>query len=397
MQGKVVLISDDTDFFEYIIPKLSLRNSDEIFKYKFSDVPEKLHLFNSSLLIVNSENNQTQTLELLDAIEEAPVIVFGFNNDNEFKVQCYKKGMFDYFTLEMPDEVIEAQILPALNFVSSLEKNRIYRDMLVKNNLITKNNEVFLDFADTLDRELEKIHKSASAASLIAISPDEKTKFLVQPNKIETIILSTVRKNDVLMNYASNKYFLLLHNSDLNKANKIWQKLRKKLPEGIYAGIVYIGAKNRQQVINEALNHLHTSMNAETSPSSCNIYTGNNFKFFRQEFNKKLEQIITPVFYQVQQTYSNKLFGMKIEQGFGEGYGVLYIKARHSSGSFRITSPGFSTINIDITYENSKNNEDNKTTEESKRITLEPEELEAGLLQDLLEQFILEFKRTVEE
>ena len=47
----------------------------------------------------------------------------------------------------------------------------------------------------------------------------------------------------------------------------------------------------------------------------------------------------------------------------------------------------FSKINIDITFQR------DATTVDAKRITLEPEELEAGLLEDLLEQFILEYKR----
>ena len=35
MQSRIVLISDDVDFFEYISPKLNLRKSDELFKFGF--------------------------------------------------------------------------------------------------------------------------------------------------------------------------------------------------------------------------------------------------------------------------------------------------------------------------------------------------------------------------
>ena len=108
---------------------------------------------------------------------------------------------------------------------------------------------------------------------------------------------------------------------------------------------------------------------------------------FKQEFGRKIEQVITPVFYQIQQKYSGKFAGVKLEQGSGEGYGSFYIKGRYSTSSFRITSPGFSKINIDITFQKDINNID------AKRITLEPEELEQGLLEDLLEQFILEYKK----
>jgi hypothetical protein len=107
---------------------------------------------------------------------------------------------------------------------------------------------------------------------------------------------------------------------------------------------------------------------------------------FRQEFSKKIEQVISPVFYQIQQKYVNKLAGVNLQQGTGEGYGVFYIKGKSSSSCFKVTSPGFSKINIDITYQKDAENID------SKRITIEPEELEAGLLGDLLEQFINEYK-----
>ena len=112
-----------------------------------------------------------------------------------------------------------------------------------------------------------------------------------------------------------------------------------------------------------------------------------NFKMFKQEFGKKIEQVIVPVFYQIQQKYADKFSGIKFEHGSGEGYGSFYIKGNHSISSFRITSPGFSKINIDITCQKGSANVD------AKRITLEPEELEAGLLEDLLEQFILEYKQ----
>ena len=100
-----------------------------------------------------------------------------------------------------------------------------------------------------------------------------------------------------------------------------------------------------------------------------------------------MEQVITPVFYQIQQKYTGKFAGITLQQGSGEGYGTFYIKGKHTSSCFRITSPGFAKINIDITYQKDSSNID------AKRITLEPEELEAGLLEDLLEQFILEYKK----
>ena len=109
-----------------------------------------------------------------------------------------------------------------------------------------------------------------------------------------------------------------------------------------------------------------------------------------------MEQIIYPVFFHVQQTYNERLYGLKIEQENGEGYGTFILKSKYATGFFKISAPGLAKINIDIVYD-SKYNDNKKFSLESKRITLEPHEFEAGLLQDLLERFIQEFKNEVED
>lgn len=398
MQSRIVLISDDSDFFEYIRTKLMLRKSDELFTFCFDELPDKIHLLSYSLLIINSENSEDKTLELLNWLKGTPSILFAYNENSEFKVKAYHAGALGYVTPLTSDEEFQAKMIPALSAVSLLEKNQQYREILVQNNQIFESNEVFTDYSAILDRELDKINKMSTPAVLAAISPNDKTKFLLLPNQIETIILNNIRRNDVLMNYASNKYFLLLYNTNIDSAQKLWAKIQEQIPQKIYAGFANVGSKVRQQLINEVLNRLLEAINYDkdyvrTNKNPINELggTGGNFKFFRQEFNKKIEQIVTPVFYHTQQKYNDKLFGMSIEQGIGEGYGTLYIKSRHAVGAFKITSPGFSKINIDITYQTSAQNID------AKRITLEPEELEAGVLEDLLEQFILEFKKEIND
>lgn len=391
MAGRIVLISDDVDFFEYIRQKLELRKSDELFTFSFDSVPEKLPLIETAVLIINSENAEDKTLDLLNLLNGTPAIVFAYNEDDVFRRKCYRLGMFDFMTILTPDAEFRARIIPALTVSSILEKNKQYREILVSDNYLTKNNEVFLNYTYILDRELEEINNGKKNAVFAAIAPNDKTKFMLTANMIETAILDNIRRNDILMSYAPNKYFLLMYDSNIKSAQALWEKISNQLPQKIYAGFVNISNQKRQQLINEVLNKLHESINNDKSiPSSKPInglesYT--NFKLFRQEFGKKLEQIITPVFYQVQQKYSGKFSGISLQQEASEGLGTFYIKGKTSCSSFRITSPGFSKINIDITYQKNASNID------AKRITLEPEEFEAGILEDLLEQFILEYKR----
>jgi len=392
MTNKIVLISDDSNFFDYLRCKLELRKSDELFVFNFDDIPDKIHLLETSVLIVNSENAKEKTLELLSIFKSTPIIVMAYNDDDNFKKKCYRAGMLDFMSLLTPDAEFRTRILPALSLAGLLEKNKQYRNILVKNNILTDNNEVFLNYESVIEKELEEINKRKAKAVFIAISPSDKTKLKITPNTIETIILNNIRKNDILMNYAPNKYFLILLNIDLSNAEKLWQKISNNMPYKIYAVLTNITNQKKEQLINESLNKLHQAINLDktvvnnkaeilnpTNNTRYNINPYNNFKIFRQEFEKKIEQVISPVFYQMQQKYSGKFNGITLEQNSGEGYGSFFIKGKYSSSSFKISCPGFSKINIDITSQKGQQNID------TKRISLEPEELEVGLLQDLLE------------
>jgi len=400
MANRIVLISDDLDFFEFIRAKLVLRKSDELFTFSFDDVPEKMPFLKTALLIINSESSKEKSLELLKTYRDNPAIILAFNDDINFKNRCYKAGAFDYITLLTPDAEFQARLVPALSVATLLEKNNQYREILVKSNIVLPNSEVFLNYNYILDKELEEIQSKSQKAIFVAISPDDKAKFLLPSDLIESIILKNIRKNDILMNFAVNKYFLLLFDTDLTAAQKIWDKIRAQFPQKLYAGFSIILNQKRQQLINEVLNKLHEAINYDKGSVNKNpnpvvtLSTINginsdcaNFKMFRKEFEKNLEKVVNPVFYLIQQKYMGKLDGMTLEQGSGDGYGTFYIKDRFASSCFRITCPGFSKINIDITYQKNSSNID------AKRITLDPEELEPGLLEDLLEQFILEYKQ----
>ena len=230
---------------------------------------------------------------------------------------------------------------------------------------------------------------------MVAISPDDKSKFLLSSNQIETLILNNIRNEDILMNYAPNKYFLLLNNTTVEHAQDILSKIQSKLPEKIYAGFVQVGNKNRSQVINEALNKLHEAINRtiiQTSSVSDDSINS-NFKNFRKNLNKNFEKIVIPAFYQFQQKYGEKLFGAIIEHETGNDFGILNIKTKNVIGTLKISYPGFSKINVDIMYKNMHNND--KMFPSPKRVALEPEELESGLISDLLEQFVTEFRNEV--
>ena len=91
-----------------------------------------------------------------------------------------------------------------------------------------------------------------------------------------------------------------------------------------------------------------------------------------------------------QQKFNDKLFGMNIEQDVVDGHGYLKITGRNAGATLTITSAGFTKINIDITYQSAK-------AIPPKRISLDPKEFETGFLEDLLEHFVEEFRKEIND
>jgi hypothetical protein len=83
----------------------------------------------------------------------------------------------------------------------------------------------------------------------MAIAPNERNKFFLKQELLELVLANNVRKNDIIMNFAPNKYYLLLFDIDKKSAEKLWTKIREQIPEKIYAGIVEIFNQGRRHII----------------------------------------------------------------------------------------------------------------------------------------------------
>ena len=392
MSSQIVLISDDSDFFDFIKLKLELRKSDKLKTLSFDEVPEKIDSLQASVLIVNSENCNQKTIDLLKIFNYmTPVIVTAYNDDETFKKKCYRAGTFDFIPLLTSDSEFRARMLPALNLISILKKNNHYRNLLVKNKVLSKNNEVYINYENTIDSILAGLKESKIPAVFAAISPNDKDKYLINPNSIETFLINNIRKNDILMKFAHNKYYLIMFNTDLISAEKHWNKIIKNFNGKLYAGFINITNQNRQQLISNALFKLNEAFNSEiidtgSEKNSQNNSTCKNFKLYRKEREQKYNKLVTPVFYRLQQKYMNRLIGVKIEQDFDKDKGSFNITGKHFRAYFNISSPGFSKVNIDITIQ--KDNE----VSDSKKFSFDTNEFDENLLEDLLEQFISETK-----
>lgn len=401
MSAKIVLVSDDTDFFDYVKEKLSFRQSDELFSFNFEQIINKCNLFSNVVLIVDSENSNEKVLELLKIFKSFPIIVFTYNDDSDFRKECIKAGAFDCLSVINDGNDIEFVLKSALKYFDVYKKNKFYRDILIKKDVLSEHNEVYLDYTFIIENELEKISKNLQRVVFVAISPAEKSKLLVKSNLIETVILNNIRTNDILLNFAANKYFLILYDSTLENAQRILESIIEKLQYKLYAGLTVVTHQNRQQLIDETLEKLHRAINQDCSfvkdiqLNGINIKNlGNsddaygNFKNYKNDFEKKIIQILEPVFYHIEQKYMNKSdLIIQIENKNNKEFKSVYLKNKNYECTVHIKNSGFSKINIDIKLKNEG------TDVETKRIPINPEDITSEIIENIFEQIISEFIR----
>ena len=78
--------------------------------------------------------------------------------------------------------------------------------------------------------------------------------------------------------------------------------------------------------------------------------TQKDFKLFKQLFVKKMENVITPVFYKLQSTYDGTLPETKIEQYTDENRCIFHLRSPKQTSRLTIVYPGFAKVVIYITH-----------------------------------------------
>ena len=217
-------------------------------------------------------------------------------------------------------------------------------------------------------------------------------------------ISKSVRVNDVVTFGRGARFYIFLPKSDINGALVVLNKIKENYGENIEicAGISGIANKSFSDFEKDALQALSDALAtnasyilADDKEETLDEWledTENepqNYKIFKQIFNKKLEKVISPVFFRLQKTWENKLFETEIEQSTSDGLCAFHLKNKKQDSTLRIIYPGFAKIIITITHEGLDSPENDEIQLPLTKVTQKE-------LINIIENFIKDFKNTAE-
>lgn len=411
-ESNVILITNDTGVVNILKPKLVLlREIDNILTAPFSDALKtvKKYLPEVVLLFCSGESEQEECINIIKSIKSDSsikntsvlLVIKDFNQD--FILNAYDENVTDFLALDSDD----AEVL--MRTIWGFKKNTLMKDIEKQHNLLEKMGVINSltgfythDFSEKIfENEFVNLKKSKSDAAFLLLSAAEENKIDLTTEVFAQAIKNSTRNSDVVVHALSNRFYVLLPETNLKGMFRVLEKIKQNLGEGfkINAGVSFVGDKPFEQVQKELLNALTEAVSTnqevvivteEEKHSSVDWLdkinsTQKNFKLFKQAFAKKLDKVIAPVFFQMQKLYEEKLYNTQIEQYSNSTLSVFILKKGKNVSELKITYPGFSKINVDLIHQG-------LDSPENRRINLDLTELDEVRLTQILEEFIQEFK-----
>lgn len=414
-ESNIILITNDNSVEQILKPKLVLlREVDNIMVTSYSDAVENIKDVTPEIILIYCDQEKDACIELIKAInvdseiKKTSILLIVKEYNQDFILSAYDENITDYLTIQADD----AEIL--MRTIWCLRKNALARTVSRQNALfeelgiVDKNTGFYnIEYSDkVLENELKNLNNAGTESILMLVSAGEESKIKLPPIILAKSIKNSTRTSDIMATAPANRFYVLLPGTNLKGAFTVWDKIKRNLGEAfvINASVSAIEQKSfstlKTPLLNALIEAVSTRQDLIIVSEEEKQYSGDwldkintsqkNFKLFKQAFNKKLDKVITPIFFQMQKLYEEKLFKTKIEQYSNSTLSSFALKGEDQTSELKITYPGFSKINIDIIHHG-------LDSPENKRISLDLTELDESKLTEIIEDFIKEFKTATEK
>lgn len=402
--SNILLVTNEESITKDFPNKLILlRETDDLSYCDYEDAPDIVFTDKPDIVIVHEHKEKDKTLNLIKYIKTQidSVLLLINNYDRNFILSAYDEGIDDYFGINSDASEISIRTVNCIkkdNLKKTINRYSNYLkayDLLDSsdNYISSKNSENILN--------IELQTKNYRNGALLLIEPDEEGKASYSSDKMKTALNKSIRNTDIIAHSSGIKTFIMISEGGIAGAAKILDKIKKELNDkiSIKAGICEITSNKFDIIEKHAQCALSESL---SSGQEFTIYTNNepeenwleepkekNYKLFKNAFNKKLEKVITPVFYRLQKSWEEKLFNTKIEQYTSETQSVFRLIHPKQTSLLKIVYPGFAKVIVYITHEG-------LNSPENKEISLSLNEINNKEITHIIEEFIREFKNTIE-
>ena len=345
----------------------------------------------------NTENlyNFITKVKQNPVLNNSSIILLYDRIDEDVLCGAFEKGISDFLPTFASDTELTIRTLWSIQKKESQIEYKKKTNILSKLNIIDAKNNVY---TEKYIQEILREENLKNWGTFVALAPDVNIRSKISPQALMSSVKSIVRTNDIL-GYASDfKIYLWFREAKKEDVEKILEKLKKLLTSNFPICAGYIEVRDiefdvAEEIANRALSKALLRGNSficgkeSDKKEQSQEKTSTNYKLYKDNFLKKLESILSPLFFQTQKINEQKLFKTKIKQEVNKEKSFFQLKNDFGKSSFFVSYSGFTKVKIEIIHE---------LTEEEpslKKIFIDSEELTEQKIEFLLNEFIKEFKR----
>ncbi len=406
-KNTILLISDDEEFAKLLEKKLIfLRHDDSILISSYDNAVQNLELCGADVVFVHENSVRSKSVELIKELRKNKnlcIILLANSCESDFILAAYDAGIDDFVLSNA--ESFELVVRTVDNIKHNSNKLKLYRNLKLLEQLNVIDSYTGLYNYNYAKQVIENVidDNLITDGVFMVIAPSDSSKNQFSVDKMAEALLASVRVDDILTLGRGAKFYVFLPNTDINGAVVVINKIIDNYGGNfeICAGISMIAHKNFDEMERDALRAQADAVatNAQyviaEEPESDTLDEWledaddkpKNYKIFRQIFNKKMEKVITPVFYRLQKAWEEKLFNTEIEQYTDGEQCVFHLKNNKQDSTLKIVYPGFAKIIIYITHEG-------LDSPENSEIQLPLTKINQKKLIAIVEDFIKDFKYT---
>lgn len=405
--NNILIVTENAEIWRNLQEKLMLvRNSDRLRTVDFEDA-QAVILSSKPALIFLCGGEKSKLLMVLKFIKEtAPlaVVILGVEIYNmDFIMSMYDEGIDDYITKDAKPADILIKAINASKTFSERTCSLLNTNLLEELDGISVEDGFYTEkFANEL---MDNLLNSGMSAMFLIVTYDELDRVMFDFEKLSSAIKTSVRNRDVVIKLRNGKFYILLVNTDFKGAEIVFEKIQKALNGSfrIKAGICDACGKSFRELEQKATVALTDAMLGANDyviyqekemleDDDWAVETDDrqkDFKLFKQLFVKKMENVITPVFYKLQNTYDGTLPDTKIEQYTDENRCIFHLRSPKQTSRLTIIYSGLAKVIIYITH-------CGLDSPENKEYAIPLKDLTELLLTALTEDFIKDYKSCIE-
>lgn len=405
--NNILVISNNKEIGATISDKIKLlRECDVIKVVSYIEAISELNTKQPSVILLHCANydsvNIVKEIRKLKSLDKVPVIFITDTFIEDLLLFAFDNGIDDFFFLSDPDSIILTRIFLTIQKSVLYKQIENDKDILTAANIIDKETGLYTkEHVSALYPQLfkrycdENVENAVFMCLKITFSDTSKTSFKKTAKKVKSIL----RGNDEAAFAKNHLLYIILNNAGLKGAQVVFSKIKNSLGNtaSCYAACAEINAEfeklehvllntlNQQVNDKEDFNYIkniNISQRKTTGEEKTGILSDPNA---RKNYFDSLDEIIAPVFYQVQTSASSILPEADITFDVSENESVFSIKQNEITTNVIITFPSFVKLVIDIKHK------EKNSTPMVRRLTYTVEEFSEEKLSSILNDVVKEF------